>query len=488
MAVNREEQIQRAIRHYKAFTAPPEMPSLPVQPIAPISPVSPTPPVNPTPEQEDQYERELKEYERELEIYQKETEDYQQQLLNYENLLQEYELQLQNYTNLINTYYNVTWNSFNISLNLSQLSFAFNLSLSLSVTIEINITGIITTKAKYDTAKYGVDKYDPLTLLGVLIPDEITKFLALEMVHKFVPATSRGYKYAILNSFFYLNANMPILTQFAYEPVWPVRFRKMEASKNWMTFFDLSFFDVNAFATELLPCPSESESYFDYMIFDTGIFDGSLRSEMLIRFSELLQAFFDFAQFDVATFDSNIFINDFHNFTERKNNITSNIYEHCYYERATYMGETDPYPELFLLAPFTVPYEPVFDCMNFDYDVFETTVEFNESVLVDIMNSFKAKNEPTRRQMNLFMGADRMVMNYSIHATFQGKKFENMLRLLAPTVTSPTDLARYNSFIMEYVYKRKYYQKVDAELVIEKYVRMGLDETVLRQLAHQTGR
>lgn len=428
MPTTQEDRIQTAIRHYTARTAPPPMP------------------VNATPAQLQAWIEACRQFD------------------------------IGNFAVFSNTF------------NFGKLSFAFSLNLVININIVINIQ----QKSMYGVAKYGVDVYDPVTLFGILVPNEVTKFLATEMVRKFVPATTRGYKYALFNSFFYLDASLPIFTAYAPEPIWPMRFRRMEANKNWTCFFDLSFFDVGSFPTDPLLRPFVP--VFDTCKFDLCKFGDSLQpddisaSEMFVRFTDLIESCLDWGHFDMTKFDSNEFLTDMHPRTTRDNNITSNMLDYSFFDRCTFVGENFLYPELYLLVPFVVAYTPAFDCMNFDVDVLASTVDFNESTLTDIISSFDQRSNPIYRQANLFQSSERMVLDYSIHATFQGNLRDRTLRILQNKLTSPTQLTLYNAFVAEYVYKRKYYQLIEGELVIQKYIKLGLDETLLRQLAAMSQR
>lgn len=153
--------------------------------------------------------------------------------------------------------------------NFTPLSFSFSLSLIISINIEVEIVLPPILKARYGSAKYGLSRYDPLTILGVLLVDNLTKFLLAEMIRQFLPATQRGYKYAMHESLFFLNADLPIFEQFAIDPVWFVRFRKMEASRNWTAFYDMAFFDVNIYPT------NPYFGTYDQSDFDECVYDGT---------------------------------------------------------------------------------------------------------------------------------------------------------------------------------------------------------------------
>ena len=143
-------------------------------------------------------------------------------------------------------------------------------------------------------------------------------------------------------------------------------------------------------------------------------------------------------------------------------------------------------PDTFLLFDSRLSYEPVVDCMNVDFDSVEGNVVFNPDVLVAIMENFTATQSALFKQLELFRSAPKMQQNFAINVTFQTGRLSSMKKLVLDQVTSPHEIALYNGFMMEYSDKKKFNQLVAAEAVIQKYIALGLSESLLRQIAAMT--
>jgi len=360
--------------------------------------------------------------------------------------------------------------------NFSMLTFAWQLNLAININIDVSIILNPAGKAKYGSAVYGTSVYDPTTVLGVLTADSLTKWLMLHMARRFLPANERGYKYSMPQSLYWLNAETPMLAVAAQEPVWYVRVRKIDATRNWTAFFDMSFFDVNAFPTD---------PYHDSVL-------GDLDSEVLIRVSDILRCIFDLAMFDNGIFDytpysllqlDNIFAN-----THRTNNISANFFDTAIFDRAPFSGISMPYRELYLLSPNLIAYMPVFDVANFDFDVYYTTVSFDEYLVNSIVEGAKQNQQPIYRDLVKLTGYQRMVALYQVHAAFQVDRQYRLQKILNDYAVPRIDVSMYHAFMMEYSYKHMYEQLLDKETVIQRYIRLGLNETVLRAIAAMSGR
>lgn len=374
------------------------------------------------------------------------------------------------------------------NINLSMLTFAWQLNLTISVYVDVNIIFPPTGKAKYGSAIYGTNVYDPTVILSVLTADALTKWLMLHMVRRFLLSNQRGYKYSMPQSIYWLNAEIPMLETTAPEPVWYVRVRKIDASRNWTAFYDMAFFDVNAFPMDRT-----------YALFDTDRFDMSdfgyeerQESEILIRFSDMLRSIFNMARFDDGLFDyppnsltslDNIFAN-----THRANNISANFFDCALFDRAPYAGDSMQYPELYLLAPNTVAYMPVFDVANFDFDVFYTAVSFDEGLVSSIVENAKQTQQPYYLELGQMRGSERMHTMYDVHAAFQSNRQYRIQKILSDYNVPRIQVSMYHAFMMEYTYKKMAEQLVDKETVIQRYIRLGLSETVLRAIAAMTSR
>lgn len=368
--------------------------------------------------------------------------------------------------------------------NFSFLSFSFNLQLLLNINIDIKIIFNPTmTKARYGKAKYGSDRYDPATLLGVMTPDDITKFLLVHLVHEFVNGTERGYKYALPLSLFMLNSEIQILDNFAQQPVWNIRVRKMEGARNWTSYLDLMFLDVNIL--QLDPYHVHTTSDLDFGILDIMLLDvdGAYASEALLRFSDILKSALDFMCLDDGILSLLDFIRSVGERTEREDNLTSNLVGHGLLDRLPLAGDNFIFPEVFLMFPANIAYEPVVDCMNLDYDRLESSVGFDADVMTDLVASFRTTQNVIYQQWQQMAKAPKMQTDYAIHQTFQQVRFANLMKIIGDQISSPTQITHYNAFLMEYTYKKKFNQLVDGELVIQKYKKQGLDETLLRAIA-----
>jgi len=366
------------------------------------------------------------------------------------------------------------------SINLSMLNFAWNIDLNLKIYIDIKITWPGWSKAQYGTAIYGKDVYDPATVLGVLTADSLTKWLTIKMVRCFLPANERGYKYTLPQSFYFLFAELPMLETVAFDPVWYVRSRKIDATRNWTAFFDMGFFDVNAYPTEAYTDPVT----------------GDVPSEVLIRVSDMLESVFDWATFEsgeyVGVFDyppySLLDLDNLYGHTHRINNISANFFDTALFDRAPFAGIPMPYPELYLLSPNLVAYMPVFDVANFDFDVYFTTVEFDEDLVNSIIENAKQTQQIAYTDFTQLSGSERMHTLYTVHAAYQVNKQYQINQILEKYGVPRINVGLYHAFSMEYVYKHMAEQLVDPETVITKYIRLGLNETVLRALAAMTSR
>ena len=158
------------------------------------------------------------------------------------------------------------------------------------------------------------------------------------MARRFLPANARGYKYTMPQSLYWLNAEIPMLEVAAQEPVWYVRVRKIDLTRNWTAFYDMAFFDVNAYPTE---------EYHDPIL-------GDVPSQTLVRFSDMLRSLFDMARYDDGLYDypvnSLLDIGAIFNDATRPMNVSANFYDCARYDRAPYAGVPMPYPELYILS------------------------------------------------------------------------------------------------------------------------------------------
>lgn len=361
-------------------------------------------------------------------------------------------------------------------ISLSMLAFSWQLNLAININIDINIILNPTGKAKYGSAQYGTSVYDPTTVLGVLTADALTKWLMMHMARRFLLPNERGYKYSMPQSLYWLNAEIPMLEVAAQEPVWYVRVRKIDATRNWTAFFDMAFFEVNAFPTE---------PYHDSVL-------GDLDSEVLIRVSDMLRCIFNMALFDDGIFDytpysllqlDNIFTN-----THRQNNISANFFDTAIFDRAPFSGVSMPYRELYLLSPNLASYMPVFDVANFDFDIFFTTVTFDEDLVNSIVEGAKQTQQLNYRDLVKLTGYQRMIALYQVHAAFQVDRQFRLQKILNDYAVPRIDVSMYHAFMMEYSYKHMYEQLLDKETVIQRYIRLGLNETVLRAIVVMSSR
>jgi hypothetical protein len=336
------------------------------------------------------------------------------------------------------------YNRFDPNLNLSIPTFAFNLGTLVGIDIDIGVTFPTPRKARYGEAQYSLDLYDPIAPLGILIPDEITKQLYIHMIRHFMSATWRGYKYSMRVANMYLYASLPIFTEFAPEPVWGVRFRKIEAWRLWTSFYNLAFYGCNIYPTEeVFIRVTDNPSFYGYPVNPR---------------------------------------------TTRNDNLSSNLYDHAVYDRAFYSREVAPYPEILLLAPNLYCYEPVYNVANYNYDVYLDLPVFDSNVLIEIMEHFKQTQQPLFRELVWFTAGEKMKLNYAIHATYQHETLQRILNRFKDVLQSPLQIGWIQAFAMEYAYERKLMRLVEAEKVIQKYIRLGLSEPLLRQAAQMTQR
>jgi hypothetical protein len=336
------------------------------------------------------------------------------------------------------------YNRFDPSQNLSIQSFAFVLSINLNIVIDNNVILPPPTKARYGTARYGYDRYDPLAPIGILIPDQLTKQLYLFLIRHFMNATYRGYKYSLNTALQFLDASIQIFTKFAPEPVWVPRFRKVEAWRMWTSFFDLSCFDVSIFPAD----------------------------EVFIRVTDTPEDF----GYPISPR------------TTRTDNLSSNLYDHGVWDRSFYTCVPAPYREIILLAPNLQCYEPVWDVANWDYDVFFDTVVFDPNALYDVIEHFKERQNPMYQQLTWFLSSERMKTMYAVQATWQQETLRRVLYKFRNVISSPLQISMIHAFAMEYGQQRKFMRLVESEKVIQKYVKLGVPESVLRGVAQVTQR
>jgi len=336
------------------------------------------------------------------------------------------------------------WGRFDPNLNFAFPAFAFSMNILIQIEIDINIIFPPPEKARYGYAHYSVDVYDPLAPLGVLVPDELMKQLYVYVIKHFIYPTWRGYKYSLETAMKFLYASLPVFTEFAPEPIWIPRFRKIEAWRNWSAYYDLSCFDVNIFpADEIFIRVTDDPESFGYPVSER---------------------------------------------TVRSDNLSSNLYDHAVYERAFYPKTVAPYREILLLTPNLYCYQPVFDVANFDHDNFLDVVVFDENILYDIIESFKQTQQPLYRQLVWLKGSERMKVMYAVQASYQHETTTKIVNAFTDRVSSPIQLGQLYAFAMDYAYQRKFMRLVEAENVIERYKRLGLEESLLRQVAQITSR
>lgn len=368
------------------------------------------------------------------------------------------------------------FNNLNPDINLSMFSFAWQLNLAININIDIEIIWPTGGKAKYGSARYGTDVYDPTTVLGVLTADTLTKWLMLHMARRFLPPNERGYKYSMPQSLYWLNAEIPMLAVAAEEAVWYVRVRKIDATRNWTAFYDMAFYDVNAYPTE---------PYTDPVL-------GDIDSQVFIRFSDMLRSLYEMARYDDGLYDyppnSLLDVGGIFDDSTRPAWISANFYDTAKYDRAPYSGLSMPYPELYVLSPNLVAYMPVYDVANYDFDVYYTTVTFDEDLVNSIVENAKQTQQGQYRELVTFTGEKRRNALYQIHAAFQVDRQYRLQKILNDYAVPRVDVLMYHAFMMEYSYKKMYEQLLDKETVIQRYIRLGLNETVLRAIAKMSGR
>lgn len=336
------------------------------------------------------------------------------------------------------------YNRFNPDLNLQLQSFAFSLQINLNIVIDNTIILPPSPKARYGFAFYAVDVYDPIAPVGILIPDELTKQLYLMIVKHFLYPTWRGYKYNMRIARKFLDASLPIFETFAPIPVWLPRFRKVEAWRNWTSFYNLAFYGCNIY-----PAP-----------------------EVFIRVTDSPEDFGNPVQAR----------------TERNDNLSSNLYDHAVYDRAFYPRTVAPYPEIILLTPNLYCYQPVYNVANYGYDVYLDKPIFDGNTLIDIIQHFKDTHQPIYQELVWLKHSDRMQTMYAIQAVYQQETLRKILLAHSKVISSPIQIGRAYAFAMEYAYERKLMRLVEAERVIQKYVALGLSEGLLRQIAAITSR
>lgn len=385
--------------------------------------------------------------------------------------------------NAVGTFINGNFYSSFPPFDFSMLSFSFQLNLAISVDIDINVIFDPAGKAKYGSAVYGISVYDPVTVLGVLTADSITKWLMAHMARRFLLRNERGYKYSLPESFYWLNAEIPMLEIAGQEPVWYVRSRKIDATRNWTAFYDMSFFDVNAFPT------AELYGGYDLCEYDDTFYseDDLTESEILIRISDMLLCIFDLATFDLGEFDKPTFgldsLDNIFYSSVRVNNISANFFDTAIFDRAPFSGVTMPYRELYILVPNLVAYEPIFDVANFDYDVFYSTVTFDEDLVNTVIENAKLNQAVQYRELIQFTQSERMHSNYATMANFQVMRQYRIQTILRQYLVKPVDLHMYHAFAMQFGFKHMVNQLMDKETIIQRYIRLGLNETVLRAIA-----
>jgi hypothetical protein len=333
---------------------------------------------------------------------------------------------------------------FDPSVNLSGLTFAFNINLITGIVSETGVIFPAPVKAQYEVARYDVDKYDPLAPIGILIPNTITEYLYIYIVRHFTYGSRRGYKYSTTMAFQMFDSEAQIFTQFAPLPVWTPRIRKIEGWRNWTAFYNLALYNVNPYPTD----------------------------QVFIRVTDSPSAFGN----PVA---ARTVMND---------NLSSNLYGHGVYGYSFYPSTAAPYPEVLLLSPNLQCYQPVYNIANYGYDVYYDIVVFDPNIMTNVVSSFQETQNPIYRQLVWLTGSPRMQTMYAIHATYQHDVRSKIENALANRISSPILISQYYAFALEYSYARKFMQLVTAQNVIQKYVKLGLDEALLNTIAQLTQR
>jgi hypothetical protein len=339
---------------------------------------------------------------------------------------------------------------FDPKLNFASLALSFNLSILLNIVIDVNITFPVMispmTRAQYGYAKYGIDKYDPFTAFAILIPDTLQKSLFEYMVRHFLMSGERGYKYDLATSYKFVDATENMLTKFAPEPVWKPRFQKIEAWRNWGSFWGAAFWGVNIWPQKyiLIRITGHEKDY------------GWPDNPNTVRTGE-----------DLAP------------------RYGRDLYGATFY-RLPIKYQTAPYPEYFVKTLHLYVYQPVWGVANWGYDVWLDKPFFDPSILFGVVQDFRNRQQPQYRELTWFTGSERMKALHSIHASYQGDVFQKIQRLTAQRIRSPLEIPQYYAFALEYAYTRKFEQLVNGEAIIQKYKALGLNESLLRDISFLT--
>jgi hypothetical protein len=328
---------------------------------------------------------------------------------------------------------------FSPNLNLSPITFAMNLSLALNVHIDTSTIFPPASKARYSRSRYNVGQYDPYAPIGIQIADKITAFLYGYMVRHFVYGNQRGYKYSLAMALGFLHSCMPTLEQFAPEKVWITRFKKIEGWRNWTAFYNLAFYNVNIYPTDkVLIRVTDNPTNYGKTVTPREVLDDQL---------------------------------------------SSNAYNHGVYDHTYYPGDINPYDEVWLMVPNLTCYESLYHFANYNYDLYYQTAVFDPHVLTEVIEAFRAGQNPAYRQLLWFTGGERMKAMYTVHGSYQANIRAMIEKVLDGDIQSPMQIPQYYAFALEYVYARKFMQLVDAEKVIRKWVLLGLSDMLLRRVA-----
>ena len=113
---------------------------------------------------------------------------------------------------------------------------------------------------------------------------------------------------------------------------------------------------------------------------------------------------------------------------------------------------------------------------------------FDEGLVNSIVENARQHQQVPYLQLQRYTSSERMNALYQVHAAFQVDRQYRLQKILNDYSVPRIDVSMYHAFMMEYSYKKMYEQLLDKETVIQRYIRLGLNETVLRAIALMSGR
>jgi hypothetical protein len=340
---------------------------------------------------------------------------------------------------------------FNFKLGLEfKFVLDFHLSFNFNFNLEITIPSLMFPKALYGFAIYGIDKYDPEIPPPKYEPIRVEVFRGPD-AWKSKAIWNLTYKYTMHDSYYYNQAlpdaekrSRAYAEYFTRSPEYEVPgealhfiTRATEFIYTAACWFDFNSFDLGRFWPGKIPMrvPKDGittdEPYYDLDMFDSAKFDNMPRPDAIIWVSDpyMTAMRFDLAEYDYAKFD---------------------------------LLETGPEQGLTHMANYL------------------RTASIGEKLQTE-MEDYSVRSDPLVAGVIWIVTSDRFGPNWVRHGVRMLRNGQRIASILDEEVI--TNRAGYQAFARELRTRDTTLGKATIEQIIAKYVKMGLDESILRRIA-----